>query len=324
MTSTNQTSSSDVANLVSSSPELLTRPASKLGDRSISSTGELCTFRMSRRREPAQAGACIGCGDESHFLSARANRKYPNHFRASKRTDLHFTTLQTIRRSGCSACSAYRYKKSRNRVAAGKDSVFRKVEALSQHFCNLQAVDFAGFSRCLQITQNLSNADVQAETSSEIVVRKADKNLRQTENSQLELRIFRVYQPLTSKISENKKFLRQPTHTTIVDCHASGQIDYRPTNSCLLVVRSGCSAYHFRTGAVSRFHTPSVFMCVYKHKINIAINRHNALPTKNLEKNKQDRRKFLKKINTHRLDANRARRWPECANGRGRLQLRPH
>ena len=69
----------------------------------------------------------------------------------------------------------------------------------------------------MQITQNFSNADVQAATSSEIVVRKADKNLRQTENSQLELRIFRVYQPLTSKISENKKFLRQPPHTTIVD-----------------------------------------------------------------------------------------------------------
>jgi hypothetical protein len=182
MTSTNQTSSGDKANLVSSSPELLTRPASKLGDRSISSTGELCTSRVSRRREPAQSGACIGCGDESHFLSARANRKPPNDFRASNRTDLHFTTLQAIRRSGCSACSAYPYEKIYNRVADCKDSPFRKVEALSQHFCNLQAVDFAGFSRCLQITQNFSNADVQAATSSEIVVRKTEKNLRQTGN----------------------------------------------------------------------------------------------------------------------------------------------
>jgi hypothetical protein len=127
---------------------------------------------MSRRREPAQSDACIGCGDESHFLSARANRKYPNYFRASNRTELHFTTLQAIRRSGCSACSAYPYEKIRNRVGVSKDFAFHKVEALSQHFCNLQAVDFAGFSRCLQITQNFSNADVQAETSSEIVVRK--------------------------------------------------------------------------------------------------------------------------------------------------------
>jgi hypothetical protein len=44
MTSTNQTSSGAKANLVSSSPELLTRAASKPDDRSISSTGELWTF----------------------------------------------------------------------------------------------------------------------------------------------------------------------------------------------------------------------------------------------------------------------------------------
>jgi hypothetical protein len=116
-----------------------------------------------------------------------------------------------------SACSAYPYKKIRNLIAVCKNSAFHNVEDLSQHFCNLQAVDFAGVSRCLQITQNFSNADVQAATSSEIVVRKTEKKLRQTENSQLELRIFRVYQPLTSKISENKKFQRHPTHTTIVD-----------------------------------------------------------------------------------------------------------
>src|SRR6185295_8312015 len=105
MTSTNQTSSGSIANLVSSSPELLTRPASKPGDRPISSTGELCTFPMSRRRD-----------DESDFVSARANRKHPHHLLTSNRTDLHFTTLRAIRRSGCSACSAYPYEKIRSRV----------------------------------------------------------------------------------------------------------------------------------------------------------------------------------------------------------------
>src|SRR4051812_18948078 len=85
MTSSAMTVSSDKrAYLVGSSPELLTRPASKPDDTSNSSTGELCTSRMNRRREPAQLGACIGCGGESRFLSARANRKHPNHFLASK------------------------------------------------------------------------------------------------------------------------------------------------------------------------------------------------------------------------------------------------
>jgi hypothetical protein len=172
MTSTNQTSSGGVANLVSSSSELLTRPASKPDDRSISSTGELCTSGMSRRR-----------GDESYFLSARANRKHPNHFLASNRTDLHLTTLQIIRPSGCSACSAYPYKKIPNLRAVCKNSAFHNVEDLSQHFCNLQAVDSAGFSRCLQITQNFSNAEIHPETPSEIVV-------RFTEMSQQTLRHF--------------------------------------------------------------------------------------------------------------------------------------
>jgi hypothetical protein len=103
MTSINQTSSGNKANPVSSSPELLTRPASKPDDRSNSSTGELCTSGMSRRRD-----------DESHFLSARANREYPNHFLIANRTEVHFTTLQAVRRSGCSACSAYPVKKIRN------------------------------------------------------------------------------------------------------------------------------------------------------------------------------------------------------------------
>ena len=114
MTSINQTSSGGVANLVSSSPELLTRPASKPDDRSNSSTGELCTSGLSRRRD-----------DESHFFSARVNLKHPNHFLIANRTEVHFTTLQAIRRSGCSACSAYPYEKIYNPVAVGKDSAFR-------------------------------------------------------------------------------------------------------------------------------------------------------------------------------------------------------
>ena len=56
MTSTNQTSSGAVANLVSSSPELLTRPASKPDDRPVSSTGELCTSVATALPSPGGEG----------------------------------------------------------------------------------------------------------------------------------------------------------------------------------------------------------------------------------------------------------------------------
>ena len=100
-------------------------------------------------------------------------------------TQNQFPKLNVASRS---ACSAYPYEKIRNLAAVCKDSAFRNVEDLSQHFCNLQAVDFAGFSRCLQITQNFSNAEVQPETPSEIVVRKAETALRFAETSQQTLR----------------------------------------------------------------------------------------------------------------------------------------
>jgi hypothetical protein len=58
MTSTNQTSSGDKANLVSSSPELLTRPASKPDDRSDSITGELRTG--SANQLPSSWGRRLG------------------------------------------------------------------------------------------------------------------------------------------------------------------------------------------------------------------------------------------------------------------------
>src|SRR3954468_21856381 len=60
MTSTNQTSSGGKANLVSSSPELLTRPASKPDDRSNSSTGELRTG--SANQLPSPRGRGVGEG----------------------------------------------------------------------------------------------------------------------------------------------------------------------------------------------------------------------------------------------------------------------
>jgi hypothetical protein len=56
MTSIDQTSSGGVANLVSSSPELLTRPAPKPDDRPISSTGELCTSVATALPSPGGEG----------------------------------------------------------------------------------------------------------------------------------------------------------------------------------------------------------------------------------------------------------------------------
>jgi len=44
-------------------------------------------------------------------------------------------------------------------------------------------------------TQELRTLAKKAETQPEIVVRKAETNLRQTENSQFKLRLFRLYQP---------------------------------------------------------------------------------------------------------------------------------
>jgi hypothetical protein len=214
MTSTNQTSSGGKAILVSSSPELLTRPASKPDDRTNSSTGEFCTSRLGRRR-----------GDESHFLSARADLKRPNHFLTPNRTELHFSTLQALRRSGCSACSAYPYEKIRNRVAVSKNSRFRNLEGFSQHFFNIQAVDSVEFSRCLQITQNFSNAEVQPETGTEIVVRKAETALRFAETSQQTLRqillLPTTYINFVGKNALKSKLLRHLTHTTIVDWNSA-------------------------------------------------------------------------------------------------------
>ena len=58
----------------------------------------------------------------------------------------------------------------------------------------------------------------EIEKAFEIVVRKIEKKLRKTDNSQFELRLCRVYQGLTSIFLRKTKLLRPPTHTTIVDC----------------------------------------------------------------------------------------------------------
>jgi len=74
-------------------------------------------------------------------------------------------------------------------------------------------------------THQLCTRTEKAETQPEIVVRKADKKLRKTENSQFELRIFRDYQPLTSKNTKIKNFAQPVPDTTIVD--SDFQIKYQ-------------------------------------------------------------------------------------------------
>ncbi len=66
-------------------------------------------------------------------------------------------------------------------------------------------------------THELRTRTKKSEIQPDIVVRKAEKKLRKTENSQFELRLFLVYQPLTSISQQKLKFLRQPSDTTIVD-----------------------------------------------------------------------------------------------------------
>ena len=109
-------------------------------------------------------------------------------------------------------------------MAVGKDSAFRDVSVPSQHFCNVQAVDSAGVSRCLQITQNFSNAEVQPGTPSEIVVKKAETALRFAETSQQTLRHFSLlpitYINFAEKNALKSKLLRHLTHTAIVDSNS--------------------------------------------------------------------------------------------------------
>src|SRR4051812_46211774 len=77
-------------------------------------------------------------------------------------------------------------------------------------------------------TRELRTRLEKAETQPEIVVKKAETNLRQPEISQFELRLFRVYQILTSISQQKLNFLKQPPHTTIVDWRSAGIL---PTGS---------------------------------------------------------------------------------------------
>src|SRR3954467_7984837 len=99
------------------------------------------------------------------------------------------------------------------------------------------------FLRDFEIFYFGSNPHSAVETQPEIVVRprfgkrttldghltcgglgqpKAEKNSRQPENSQFNLRLFRVYQLLTSISEQELKFLREASHTTIVDWSGAG------------------------------------------------------------------------------------------------------
>src|SRR5213082_2597478 len=73
-------------------------------------------------------------------------------------------------------------------------------------------------------TRELRTNLEKAETQAEIVVRKAETKLRQPENSQVELRLFHVYQLLTSISQRKLNFLRETSHTTIVDSAPSAEI----------------------------------------------------------------------------------------------------
>jgi hypothetical protein len=95
----------------------------------------------------------------------------------------------------------------------------------------------------------------KAETRPELVVRKVEKNLRQTENSKFELRLFRVYQPLTSIFQQKLKFLKQPPHTTIVDCTSAGIAQSRRDAAGSTPVRLEPSSLEMQT--VSRLFSAS-------------------------------------------------------------------
>jgi hypothetical protein len=135
----------------------------------------------------------------------------------ARKTHSFFSDLNVDSRS---ACSAYPYKKFYNRAAIGKHSAFPNVGGLSQHFCNLQAIDVAGLSRFLQITQNFSNAEVGPETASEIVVSFAEIALRFAETSQQTLRQISLlptsYINFADKNTETLKLLRQLRLSTSV------------------------------------------------------------------------------------------------------------
>src|SRR3954466_2435560 len=104
-------------------------------------------------------------------------------------------------------------------------------------------------------TRELRTRLEKAETQPEIVVRKAEKNLRQAENSQFELRIFRVYQILTSISQQKLNFLKQPPHTTIVDWSSAGVGQSGPDTAGSTRVRLEPSSLEMQT--ISRLFSAS-------------------------------------------------------------------
>jgi hypothetical protein len=102
------TSSGGVANLVSSSPELLTRPASKPDDRSNSSTGELRTG--SANQLPSPRGRGLG---EGVLLFDLRNSRFDIHQTLDFPTRNQFPKLNVASRS---ACSAYPFEKIPNPI----------------------------------------------------------------------------------------------------------------------------------------------------------------------------------------------------------------
>jgi hypothetical protein len=133
MTSTNQTSSGAKANLVSSSPELLTRPASKPDDRPNSSTGELCTcVAQPEAVPPTFPFVCF-----VYFVI----KQVPNHkhFPCDFPTRNQFPTLNlaaifslqhlALSLCTCSACSAYHFEKNAETTA---ETALRFAEASQQ------------------------------------------------------------------------------------------------------------------------------------------------------------------------------------------------
>jgi hypothetical protein len=240
MTSTYQTSSGGVANLVSSSPELLTRPASKPDDRSNSSTGELCTLTSMARLGTAIKVRGFTAFSLFAYFVYFVVKQVPNRDRLSLDFPKRNQFLKLNARSGFEISPLF------------------GVSVLSQHFCDIQGVDFAAFSRFLQITRNVLNPEVQSERPSEIVVKKAETALRFAETSQQTLRqillLPTTYINFAEKNSLKSKLLRHLRHTTIVDSNfvapaarTEGQGEDVLASPC-----SACSAYLFEKIAAPR------------------------------------------------------------------------
>jgi hypothetical protein len=238
MTSTNQTSSGAKANLVSSSPELLTRPAPKPDDRTISSTGELCTSGATALPSPRGEGHGQGVLPQPRHAHSLFTPDFPTRNEFLKLNLAAIFSLQPL------ALSLSVHSRSCLISSPGGQDQDEGVRSFDPHQTldfptrnaflklNLAAIfrrqPFAVSPQSSAFALHLSSQGRYVATSpcrpEPLVVRFAEILLRFAETSQQRLRQISLlpttYINFPGKNALKLKKLRDLTHTTIVDSNS--------------------------------------------------------------------------------------------------------